>query len=237
MDDLVILAGKQIYCDSRVVAEKFRQKHSHVTKLIRKLILDFNEIKGNLESPLIKEKEEEYRGQKYTYYEMDKVFFTHLVMRFRGTISLEWQKKFIQAFFEMEKALVRQSNLEWQREREQGKQIRLNLVDEIKTFIDYATANGSENAQYYYTTITKMQYKALGLIENNEKINKDFRNTLDVMDLHNLLSSEIIARKALMDGIEQKLHYKDIFQLAKNRVLQFADIVLIAPDKLIKKLE
>ena len=139
--------------------------------------------------------------------------------------------KFNLAFYQMEQALLRQNNLEWKQEREQGKEIRLALTDEIKTFIDYATANGSENAQYYYTTITKMQYKALGLIENNEKINKDFRNTLDIMDLHNLISSEQVARKALLEGVEQKLHYKDIFQLAKQRVLQFADIILITDTK------
>ena len=227
MNDLVILAGKQIYCDSRVVAEKFKKKHAYIIRLIEKLILDFKEIKGDLRSPLIKEKEEEYRGQKYTYYEMDKFFFTHLVMRLKGKTSFEWQGKFINAFFEMEKALIQQSNLEWQKEREQGKEIRLNLTDEIKNFIEYAVAQGSENANHYYTLITKMQYKALGLIENNEKINQEFRNTLNVMELHNLLSAEIIARRALMDGIKQSLHYKDIFQMAKINVLQFADLVLI----------
>ena len=227
MDDLVVLEGKQILCDSRVVAEKFGKKHAYVVRVIETLISDFKEIKGDLKSPLIRQKEEEYRGQKYTYYEMDKIFFSHLVMRLKGKTSFEWQNKFIKAFFEMEKALVRQSNLEWQREREQGKEIRLNLTDEIKNFIEYAVAQGSENANHYYNLVTKMQYKALGLIENNEKISKEFRNTLDIMDLHNLLSSEIIARKALLDGIEQKLHYKDIFQLAKTNVLQFANLVLI----------
>ena len=227
MDNLVVLEDKQILCDSRVVAEKFGKKHAYVVDVIKKLIGDFEENKGRIARPLFKEKEEEYRGQKYTYYEMDKIFFSHLVMRLKGKSSFEWQSKFVQAFFEMEKALVRQSNLEWQREREQGKEIRLNLTDEIKNFIEYAVAQGSENANHYYNLITKMQYKALGLIENNEKISKEFRNTLDIMDLHNLLSSEIIARKSLLDGIEQKLHYKDIFQLAKTNILQFANLVLI----------
>lgn len=227
MNDLVILQGKKILCDSRVVAEKFKKKHAYITRLINNLKLDFSKIKGDFKSPLIQEKKEEYRGQKYTYYEMDKIFFSHLVMRLKGNIALEWQNKFIEAFFQMEQALLQRLNLEWQREREQGKEIRLNLVDEIKNFIEYAVDQDSENANHYYNLITKMQYRALGLIENNEKINKEFRNTLNIMDLHNLLSSEIIARRALLDGIEQKLHYKDIFQLAKTNVLQFANLVLI----------
>jgi len=231
MDDLVILKGKKILCDSRIVADRFGKKHAFIIRIINKLINDF---KGDLESPLILKKEDEYRGKKYIYYEMDKEFFTHLVMRFKGKEAFKWQCAFVKAFFQMEQALLRQSNLEWQGEREQGKQIRLDLTDEIKIFIDYAIANGSQNAKNYYTTITKMQYKAIGLIEKNEKINKTFRNTLDLMDLHNLLSAEKIAQKALMDGINQKLHYKDIYQLAKQRVLKFADIVLI---KEIKQIE
>ena len=60
---------------------------------------------------------------------------------------------------------------------------------------------------------------------------------MDVMDLHNLLSSEVIARKALMDGIDKKLHYKDIFQLAKQRVIQYAGLVLIRHTKEITNTE
>ncbi len=229
MTNLVALKGRKILCDSRTVADKFRKKHSHVVKLIRKLSCDFKEIKGNPKSPLIQEKEDEYRGRKYIYYDMDKEFFTHLTMRFRGEKAFEWQRKFIKSFFQMEQALLRQSNLEWQQEREQGKQIRIELTDEIKTFIDYAVGQGSKNAKRYYTTITKMQYKALGLIEKNEKVDKQFRNALDSMELNSLLSAERVARKALTDGVEQKLHYKDIFQLAKINVIQLADIMVIKP--------
>jgi len=243
MENLVSMRGKQILCDSRIVADKFEKKHTHVAKIIRKLISDFkgdlesplilkkNRFKGNPEIPLIFKKEGEYRGKKFTYYEMDKEFFSHLAMRFKGEKAFSWQRLFIRDFFRMEQALLRQGNLEWRREREQGKEIHLILTDEIKLFIDYAISQGSQNAKNYYSTITKMQYKALGLIEKNEKIDKEFRNTLDVMDLHILLSSEIIARKALMDGIDKKLHYKDIFQLAKQRVLQYAGLVLIKHTK------
>jgi len=248
-DLLVQKKGKNVLCDSRVVADKFKKKHTHVAKIIRKLISDFkgdskspltlqkSNIKGNPKIPLILEKEGEYRGKKFIYYEMDKKFFSHLGMRFKGEIAFYWQCKFIDAFFDLEEALLRQSNLKWQREREQGKEIHLILTDEIKIFIDYAILNGSQNAKHYYSTITKMQYKALGLIEKNEKIDKEFRNTLDVMDLHNLLSSEVIARKALMDGIDKKLHYKDIFQLAKQRVIQYAGLVLIRHTKEITNTE
>ena len=131
----------------------------------------------------------------------------------------------------MERRLLNQNNLEWKQEREQGKQIRLEFTDEIKTFVDYATAQGSQNAQRYYANFTKMNYKALGLIEKNEKIDKQFRNLLDRMDLHNLVTAEYHAKSALLEGMERELHYKDIYQFAKQRVIKLADVLLLPESK------
>lgn len=231
-NDLVYTKGKQIFCDSRMVAEKFGKKHAYVIRTIQTLISKYDAIKGDFGSPLIIAREDEYRGQKYIYYDMDRDFFSHLAMRFSGNKAFEWQRKFIQAFRLLEESQLQQSNLEWQREREQGKAIRLEFTDEIKNFVDYAIDQGSANAKKYYITLTKLQYKALKLIEKNEKIDKQFRNTLDTMELYSLLTAERVAKKALMDGMEQQLHYKDIYQLAKNRVLQLADIMLIGNKKL-----
>lgn len=234
-EKLVLVDNNIILCDSRIVADKFEKKHAYVVRLIRKLILDFVSLKGDVGSPLNIEKEGSYRGKKYIYYEMDKKFFTHLAMRFRGKRAFKWQCKFIDAFFQMEQELLKQrvqrKNIEWKREREQGQTVRLDLTNIVQTFIQYAKAQGAseKGANMYYSNITKMEYKALGLIEKNERVGNSFRNTLDIMDLHNLLSAEKVARKALMKGINQKLHYKDIFQLAKQNVLQLADIMVINP--------
>ena len=237
-NELVYSKKEGNFCDSRVVAKKFGKRHDNVMQIIDKLNQDLLDLapktlgtKKNKIVKIFKKRVHLYRGQNFRYVEMNKPAFSLLCMRFSGKKALEWQDKFNDAFYLLEQALLRQNNLEWKQEREQGKQIRIGLTDEIKTFIDYAVSQGSQNAKRYYTTITKMNYKALGLIEANEKIDKNFRNTLDIMDLHNLLSSEQVARKALMEGVEQKLHYKDIFQLAKQRVLQFADIILVKETK------
>lgn len=160
---------------------------------------------------------------------MNKPAFSFLVMRFTGKKAIEWQLKFNAAFYQMEQAILRQSNAEWIATREGSKQARLALTDEVKPFIGYAIRQGSNNAKKYYLLITKMEYKALGLIEKNEKISDEFRNTLNMMDLSHLISAEYVARNALVEGMEQSLHYKDIYQLAKQRVLQLADILIVRP--------
>lgn len=237
--ELVKSIRQDIFCDSRVIAEKFGKQHQNVLKRLDKLMINLADLDGQKEptkkaisTEVFKEKSHFYRGQNFRYFEMNRQAFSLFVMGFTGKKALEWKRKFNDAFYQMEKVLLQQSNLEWKGTREQGKQIRIELTDEIKTFIEYAVAQGSENASKYYLLITKMQYKALGLIEKNEKVSKDFRNTLDSMDLNHLLAAENVARKALIDGIGGNLHYKDIFQLAKNKVIQLADIMVISPKQL-----
>lgn len=232
-NELVYSKKGELFCDSRLVAEKFGKQHQHVLEKIDSLRKNLESLaveKSTTKKPvfplLFVEKTHFYRGQNFRYVEMNKPAFSILVMKFTGKKALNRQLAFNDAFYLMEQALLRQKNLEWQQEREQGKQTRLDFTDEIKTFVEYATKQGSKNASKYYITLTKLNYKALKLIEINEKIDKQFRNTLDVMDLHHLLSAEVAARNALVEGMERELHYKDCYQLAKVRVFQLAETLI-----------
>ena len=234
-NELVKSYRQEIYTDSRIVAEKFGKIHAKVVLVIDKLLSDLNDLSLSVSASLkhrkaikiFRKKDSFYRGRNFKYYEMNRPAFSLLCMRFTGKKALVWQDKFNDAFYQMEDILAQQSNTEWITTREHGKQIRLGLTDEIKTFVDYATKQGSKSAKMYYVNITKMEYKALGLIEKNEKVSKDFRGLLNIMDLNHLLAAENVAKKALMDGMAQNLHYKDCYQLAKERVLQLADIMVI----------
>ena len=61
-NQLVIVSGKKVLCDSRLVAEKFKKKHAYIVDAIKKLILDFDKIKGRPNRPLIQEKKGECGG-------------------------------------------------------------------------------------------------------------------------------------------------------------------------------
>ena len=231
-NELVHLWRNDVYCDSIVVAEKFSKKHKHVLDKIdilkqnvKDLVAENLNVKSQRMIEIFKEKVRSQRGKDYRYYDMNKPAYSLLVMGFTGKKALKIKRAFNNAFYLMEEVILRQDNLEWQRDREQGKVVRLALTDEVKIFLEYAIAQGSKNANKYYITITKMSYKALSLIEKNEKVNKQFRNILNVMDLQNLLVAEKIVRKALVDGMNQELHYKDIYKLAKQRIEVFAFVV------------
>jgi hypothetical protein len=69
-------------------------------------------------------------------------------------------------------------------------------------------------------SITKMEYRALFII--GEAVGKGFRDKLTALQNSYLTTAESIAQKALRDGMAKALFYKDIYQLAKERVEAFA---------------
>lgn len=162
------------------------------------------------------------RGRTYRMFEMNRDGFSLLVMGFTGEKALEWKLKFIEAFNLMEKKLLNQLNVQWIEAREQGKIVRKEETDTIRDFVDYATEQGSKNAKMYYANITKMEYKALELIQQkDEKI----RDSLNIVQLNQLFIAEKLCTEAIKQGMENKLHYKEIYIYAKDAILSYADSI------------
>jgi phage regulator Rha-like protein len=98
-ESLVFDDGGSIFCDSRMVAEKFGIKHVSVSRVIESLIEKIDRIKGDPKSPLNKENPpefykttEEYRGQNFTAYQMNKKAFMAVAMRFKTDSAFQYLK-------------------------------------------------------------------------------------------------------------------------------------------------
>ncbi|MCK5609270.1 Rha family transcriptional regulator, partial [Candidatus Pacearchaeota archaeon] len=231
--DLVYIARGDALCDSRMVAEKLAGgKHARVKNVIEKLAERHEKFKGKRSLPLDQYdpkwilKTSSYRGQKFTYYEMNKTAFSMVAMRFKTDEAYEWQLRFSATFQLMEKALLNRTDIGWKQIRDDSKDIRLELTGCIKEFVEYAKNQGSQSAERYYGNITKMEYAALRLIEYKEKVPSNFRDTLDRMQLFMIVMAEHVANETIKQGMVDKLHYKEIFLLAKQAVLKYASTVL-----------
>jgi hypothetical protein len=166
------------------------------------------------------------KNQTYQEYVITEAGAMRLVMGFTGSKAAAVKEQFIRAFQEMQAALAKNiDGVEWKRARSQGKSIRLELADVISQFVEYAQGMGSQNASRYYANITKMEYKALALLEQGAKVGPNFRDTLDGMQLAHLMVGEGIARRAIAKGMAEKMHYKDIYTVAKTEVEKFAGVV------------
>ncbi len=227
--------GAQLFTTSIDVAEKFGKRHDTVLRQIKRVMADTSDqapahkIAGGSKVPAPKIAGGDFGKQNFratTYldeqnqrrpmFEMTRSGFTILAMGFTGKVALEWKIKYEQAFSAMERALSNQQNLSWQDQRRNGKLARREVTDTIQTFIAYAEQQGSKNAHHYYKHVTHAAYKALFIVKDQG--GKSFRDLLDSMQLSFLTTAEYIAAKAIEDGMDSGLPYKDIYKLAKERI-------------------
>jgi phage regulator Rha-like protein len=179
------------------------------------------------------------RGRIQQGCELTRDGFSILAMGLTGPKALEWKLKYLGAFnamearlIEIDKAVPKAAPIDWAAARLQGKQTRKGFTDTVKKFVDYATTQGSQSASKYYMNLTKMEYKALDMLELQKTAIGNFRDTLDTMDVAFLQVAELTAAQALEDGMAAGVHYKEIFQLAKQKVQTYAaGITLSSPDK------
>jgi Rha family phage regulatory protein len=228
MVELVEMYKKEITCDSQLVAKKFGYKHSELTKTINKLIVDISNLRGGGNYPYFEETKREYRGNNFTAFIMGREFFSLLCMRLKGKKALEWQMNFNSAFYEMESALIKananSNDNEWLKVRSQSKALRLQQTDVIKDFVEYATLQGSKSAKFYYKHVTNATYKALNLIQHKKPKLKD---TLDCMELSQLMVAENVAKLSIKRHMENNEHYKTIFVLVKQDLEKLSSTLMI----------
>lgn len=208
-------AGRAV-TTSLLIADKFGKRHDNVIMAIKKTdcskrfnLLNFKEI-SYIDS----------MSRKMPMYEITRSGFTFLAMGFTGKKAAVWKENYIEAFDMMEQALLNRQNLSWQQARIEGKAARRELTDTVSQFVEYASAQGSRNAYFYYPNLTRMTYKALFMVEAASP--KPFRDMLDVMQATFLASAEYVAQQALADGMLQQLPYKSIYQIAREKVTAYA---------------
>lgn len=222
MSDLVEIQNGQPVVSSIKIAEKFGKAHRTVLHSIRNLDCSSDFILHNFMQSSYTNRQ----NKTVPCYLLTRDGFSFLCMGFTGKEAAKWKEAYIKAFNQMERQLLkRDDSLEWKQARLQSKEVRRSVTDAIRQFVDYATKQGSKSASMYYANITKMEYAALELIEKGSKVPSGFRDNLDSMDLCFLATAEQVAKSSLKHGMESGLHYKDIYQLAKERVNAYAETV------------
>jgi len=222
-NEIVELRKKQTVTTSLVFAEEFDLKHKHVLEKIRKYRVDFSAVKNQFEEGMFVDR----KNKEQPMFFMNRDGYMTLVMNMsaRGkALELLFERKqmFIKAFNNLEKMVLKEQtnkgNIEWTAAREQGKAIRLETTDIIKRFVEYAEAQGSNNARMYYMNITKMQYRALDILEQGKP---KVRDVLSILEIGSLSIAENIVKDGLERYMQEGKHYKEIYLLCKQDVEEF----------------
>ena len=211
--NLIIHGGKnQICVDSRDIAKEFGRQHKNVLQTMDGLLAEG--IISRLESkPCSYAK----LGRKHRCFELNKAGFLKAMPFIGGRKSREGQRRFVDEFLRIEAALDRQSkeraSLAYQVARLSGKDSRGILTDKVQEFVAYAQAQGSNNAERYFSNITRAVQKSILVIEPNAT---EVRELLTAIQLASLSLIELTATQVLTEGIALKLPYKEIYQTIKN---------------------
>lgn len=211
---LVFTKNGEVWSDSLIFSKEFNIAHNEVLKKIRKLTGEISLVKNIF----IEVEYTNDRNRSYKKYIMNRDGYMFLVMNISTLKANEIKLKIIKAFNEMEKALLNQQNVSWIEQRDQGKLSRRDETDIIKEFVEYANAQGSKSAFRYYGNITKMTYKALELLDQNKTT--PIRDMISGAELWNLKLAEEKVIEGLKKGMEQGLHYKEIYIFTKEELIK-----------------
>lgn len=219
MSKLVFIEDGMIFTNSIEIARGVNHSHDSVVKLLNKSkdLDTFSDLNAEKIST---------KGRPAEVYNLTEEQATLLIALMRNTpIVREFKNTLVKEFYKQRRALAklltRQDNAQYQAIREESKIMRLEETDEIKAFVNYASDRGSQSANKYYMAISKMELKALFFIEQK------FPNIRDVMDFKQLTlikTADMAVTEALKEGMAKELPYKEIYQLAKDRVEALAKI-------------
>lgn len=206
-----------------VLSAGFEVEHRALRKLVAKYKTEFNEL-GVIASAV--QKPSSKGGRPIDEFMLNEKQAMYIGSLLTNSLKVRMFKlKLVKEFDRMKKFLAdsasQNQNAQWLETRNAGKIKRREETDAIKRFVEYAAAQGSENAERYYSNISTMQNKSLFFYEQK------FKNLRDILNLNQLaivICADGIVSKAIEDGMDQKLHYKDIYKLAKKRIESFAEI-------------
>ena len=200
----------ELRADSRTFAPKMDIRHRQLMENIRKYQDKFEEI-GFL---AFQTEEIDGRGQpeKYALLNEDQAYFMLTLSRNTDAV-VSAKLALVKAFRKARSQIVNNDTA-----RIEGKKARLEETNAIKELVQYATDQGSQSAKMYYVNITKMTNQILG-------IDAGQRDKLPPATLDRIRLAETMIDVTLRDGMRAGLHYKQIYALAKEKVLMLVPLL------------
>jgi len=217
--EIVSIQHQRAITTSLKVATVFNKNHKSVLRAIDNVMSECDD--NFTRSNFALSNYQDSTGRTQPMITMSRAGFTLIAMGFTGKPATAWKIKYIEAFDKMEAALQQKHNPEWQRFRTDNKVGHRNYTDTIRVFIQYAINQGSSGAQKYYVNLSRMIRKTIG--------GDQARDMLDTMHLAFITTAEYMIQQILAEGMNAGLHYKDIYQIAKDKVTALAKTLSFQP--------
>lgn len=149
-------------------------------------------------------------AQSVVVYRLNEQQAAFLLTLLKNTpVVVAFKKELVRQFYAMRDFIAERNSSIWQDTRAMGKEIRRMETDAIKDLVDYAKDQGSQHADRYYQSISKLANRTVGIVE---------RDKARTTELSALLMVEKIIAKEIRVGIETGRPYTDIYQAIKERM-------------------
>lgn len=221
MNELVLIENNEPVTTTMLIAQGVDMKHEHVMKLLK------NSAKKSTLLYGFEIRKVSTKGRPINAGILNEQQATFLITLMSNSEKVfQFKEKLVTDFYDMRSRLAsvmaNRNNAAWIESRESGKLARREGTDIIAEFVSYAESQGSKFAGMYYANISKMENKALWMLEGKFK---NVREILNGQQLQVIASADLIAARALQRGMNQGLHYKEIYQLAKSDVEKFSELI------------
>ncbi|MCP4393966.1 MAG: Rha family transcriptional regulator [Alphaproteobacteria bacterium] len=226
MNELVILDKKTPVVDSLNMAEGFDIQHRSIYRLITEYEKDLKSF-GKVRLEITPSES----GQNRKHALLNEEQATFLATLLKNTKkSVQFKKELVKEFYRVKTALnlsiYQQKDPNWLNVRKDGKVIVKQKSRVIDEFIAYAVSNGSNGAKYYHANFAKMENRNMFIFEQKYP---NMREVLTIKQMMQVATGDDIIEKAIKEGMEKEMYYKDIFQLAKDRIIKYVEIIGKSP--------
>lgn len=224
---LVTTDGDRVYTTSRIIAENGEVQHQAIMKLVRNYSDDLKSLSTS-GFEIRKFKTAGRGGEEALLDEIQATFIITLMKNSKKVV--QFKKELTKQFFKQREIISRlvqqQKDPSWVNVRRDGKQVYFQKTDIIKDFVEYATSQGSKSAKMYYINFAKMENSALFFMKQKYP---NLRELLTIIQLMQVATADTVIEKAIKEGMEQEIFYKDIYKLAKERIIVYAELVGKSP--------
>ncbi len=228
MNSEVEIYNDELRCGTFLIAEGFDREHFKILRLIEKhkgrfFRLDNKQLSKSFIIRRVPAKKAGRPVDEIMLNEKQAIFLGTL---FRNTdLVLDFKEKLSNDFVDQKHLLValstQKQSVEWIENRAAGKVVRREETDTIKDFVIYAKAQGSKNADRYYSTLS-------GCVNSTMfEFYGKFKNKREVMTATQLIDvkfADKVVSRGLIEGMDKSLPYKDIYQLVKARLVDLANM-------------
>lgn len=236
---ILVVRDDDLFIGTWELSKNFKVEHRSLKKLVIKYKEEFEDV-GSVAPAMQRTPPNKAGGvvEEFILNEAQATFLTTLltnnetVRKFKAYLSKEFFRQRKMLYKLLASIATQKENSEWLEKRSAGKLERRAETDVIQAFVQYAKNQGSQNAEKYYMAISKMENTALFIDYLQQKFD-NLREVVNGFALESLMMADRIAAKAIKEGMLAMLHYKEIYQLAKERVETFASVLGKSPIQMV----